>query len=82
MEKKEEYVKKKMTLIVNHPWNDVFEGKDVFLVPCYIGKIYHYDVKIVFPSNYLYEAKTIRDVELVPVSYIKKLSSFFFCVWF
>lgn len=30
MEKKEEYVKKKMTLIVNHPWNDVFEGKDVF----------------------------------------------------
>lgn len=82
MEKKEEYVKKKMTLIVNHPWNDVFEGKDVFLVPCYIGKIYHYDVKIVFPSNYLYEAKTIRDVELVPVSYIKKLRPFSFVFGF
>ena len=82
MEKKEEYVKKKMTLIVNHPWDDVFEGKDVFLVPCYIGKVYHYDVKIVFPSNHLHKAKKIRDVELFPLLYVKKLSPFSFVFGF
>ena len=62
-----------MTLIINHPWDEIFEGKDVFLVPYYIGKVYHYDVKIVFPSNKIPERKSLRGIELHPVLYSKNL---------
>lgn len=71
-------MKKKLTLIVNHPWDNVFFGKDVFLVPYYIGKIHNYDVKIVFPSNNLVEKTSWRDVEPYPILYKKKLTPFSF----
>jgi len=62
---------KNITLIFNH-FETEHLGKDVFLVPYYLGKIYNFDVKIVYPktkTNMDFPRK-IRGVTLHPMKNI------------
>lgn len=43
-------VKKNLVLVFNHFEREHF-GKDVFLVPYYLGKLYNFDVTIVYPKT-------------------------------
>ena len=59
---------KNITLIINH-FEEEHLGKDVFLVPYYLGKIYNLDVRIVYPktkTNMSFPEK-IRGVTLCPL---------------
>ncbi|WP_304314264.1 glycosyltransferase family 4 protein [Phocaeicola plebeius] len=64
-------VKKNLTLLFNH-FEESYFGKDVFLVPYYIGKIYNYSVTIVFPklSDNILLPNEYRGVKLTPIDYV------------
>lgn len=62
---------KNLTLIFNHFETEHF-GKDVFLVPYYLGKIYNLDVTIVYPQTKTNKdfPKLLRGVNLKPIKNI------------
>lgn len=66
--------KKNLTLIFNH-FDEQHLGKDVFLVPYYLGKRLEYDVTIVYPLTELnrHFPDTIKGVKLVPLKFKKRL---------
>ncbi|MDR1695702.1 MAG: glycosyltransferase family 4 protein [Endomicrobium sp.] len=63
--------KKTLYLVFNH-FEKEHLGKDVFLVPYYLGKIYGFDVNIVYPKTKTnaYMPKEIRGVKLIPLKNI------------
>ena len=71
---------KNLTLIFNH-FEKEHLGKDVFLVPYYLGKLLHYDVTIVYPRTVTNVdfPEELKGVRLVPLTFNKRLS--FFPLW-
>ena len=62
---------KNLTLIFNKEFNEIHLGKDVFLVPYYLGKLLKYNVTIVYPQtdNNLNLPKEHKGVKLKPLTY-------------
>jgi glycosyltransferase involved in cell wall biosynthesis len=63
--------RKNITLAFNHFETEHF-GKDVFLVPCYLGKLYNFNVTIVYPktsTNKNFPSEE-RGVRLLPIKNI------------
>lgn len=71
---------KNLTLIFNH-FEKEHLGKDVFLVPYYLGKTLEYDVTIVYPRTATNKdfPKEIKGVRLIPLKFNKRLA--FFPLW-
>ena len=71
---------KNLTLIFNH-FEKEHLGKDVFLVPYYLGKTLDYDVTIVYPRTATNKdfPKEIKGVRLIPLKFNKRLA--FFPLW-
>lgn len=71
---------KNLTLIFNH-FEKEHLGKDVFLVPYYLGKTLEYDVTIVYPRTATNKdfPEEIKGVRLIPLKFNKRLA--FFPLW-
>ena len=65
---------KNLTLIFNH-FEKEHLGKDVFLVPYYLGKLLHYNVTIVYPHTVTNVdfPEELKGVRLVPLKFNKRL---------
>lgn len=72
--------KKNLTLIFNH-FEKEHIGKDVFLVPYYLGKMLQYDVTIVYPrtATNVDFPKELKGVRLVALDFNRRLA--FFPLW-